>query len=84
MRCSPRRASSGPIGVLVLTGLVGFLSGCSPAASATEESTAGPAEREVQRGIRDLITAVTPFAPTVSVGERNAWYDRRRKTLERL
>ena len=84
MRCSPRRASSGPIRVLVLTGLVGFLSGCSPAASATEESTAGPAEREVQRGIRDLITAVTPFAPTVSVGERNAWYDRRRKTLERL
>ena len=27
---------------------------------------------------------MTPFAPTVSVGERNAWYDRRRKTLERL
>lgn len=40
--------------------------------------------REVRRRILDLITALTPLPATTSAGEQNAWFPRRKETLEQL
>lgn len=51
-------------------------------------STAGASlrieEAQVKREIRDLMTALTPASPTALPVEKSAWYQTRKKTLERL
>lgn len=82
MRPHPHPTAPRSGAFLVLTVLA---AACSPEGSAVQGGEAAPAASEqVKREVRDLITAVTPFVPTVSVAEQNAWYGRRRATLERL
>jgi len=61
--------------------------GCSGQASADAGEKPERPElsgREIDREVRDLITAVTPLAADVPQGEHNVWVERRKKTLERL
>ena len=41
-------------------------------------------DREIERDIRDLITAVTKLPATATAAEQSAWHPRRKLTLERL
>lgn len=41
-------------------------------------------DRDIQREIRDLITAVTKLPATATAAEQDAWHPRRKLTLERL
>ena len=58
-----------------------LLGGCAPDGAA---QAADGDPYQVAREIRDLVTALRPPAPTVTPTERNAWFTRRKRTLERL
>ena len=86
-----RRGPLGPVkkpgaipGLLLTAGLLAACGAEETAAGAPETIAGSAAPLEASRAIRDLITAVTPLAPTVSVSEKNAWFGRRKETLERL
>ena len=67
---------------------VAVLLSCSPSDAAhgnpSRDGTASQSAQSVEADILDLITAVTPLAPTMPPGELSAWFGRRHDTLERL
>ena len=71
---------------LLLGSVLLLAAACDPEASADSSplNDEAASSRVVQRDIRDLITAVTPASPTLPPIEKNAWFGRRKETLERL
>ncbi len=68
------------------------IAGCADSAGAEPEKASTPqssapsssASKVVERDILDLINAVTPLPATAPQPEKNAWYGRRKDTLDRL
>lgn len=85
MKTPPRRVASRALFALFPLVLLSALGACSPDASATTSSSAeSPSKATVEREVLDLIQAVTPASPTLPPAEKNAWFGRRRETLERM
>jgi len=77
----PRLPRPGPwLGLLPLLLATGLLAtGCGPETAASSTST-----QEVQREVRELMTAVTPLKATALPVEKNSWHKQRKATLERM
>ena len=60
------------------------LAACSDESQAGVSSSPTLGERQIEREIRDLITAVTPLDPRMPAGTQADWIQRRRDVLERL
>ncbi len=76
------RFSPLPFLLILFAGLQGACDQ-APADLTPEVAARGP-RPSVERTLGDLITALTPLAADTPVGERNAWFLRRRETLDRL
>ena len=76
------------LGTLGLLGLSLLLPACSGSDSASAGSGAEVggevSEGELDRDIRDLISAVSPLGPNATAAAERDWYARRKETLERL
>ena len=59
-------------------------SGGSEAGAAPAAAGQAPAQSDVERDLRDLMSAVTALPPTATAIQESDWYARRKQTLERL
>ena len=74
-----------PVAGLLLLLLLAACGGGSSDAAETGQGAGAPAgDAVIQRELRDLITAVSPLAPTATKSAEMDWFRRRRETLERL
>ena len=90
-RLRPLAWSAFLTGLLILPGLAcekapEANAGGAPGPQAGQQAPAAKAQNpsQVERDILDLISAVTPLAPTVPSAEKNNWYGRRKDMLERM
>jgi len=60
----------------------GLLAACEP--ESTAEAGLGGDQGTVQREVRDLLTALTPFSASALPTEKSDWYASRRAALERM
>jgi hypothetical protein len=61
-----------------------LLAGCSESAEGARAEERRAPSASVEAELRDLVRAVTPPTAEVPAGERNAWFGRRKRALERM